>query len=327
MLHLPRTIAAGALLLAALMLSGCTVPRASTVPGAGFAPRASTATHVTALRPLPPVDQAAVPPRMALSPVAGTQPAPDTQSEQPYLSPDRLQHGYTIVVVGVNGDNMLSAGLAPGLVEGGYPGGVEVVDWTTKFWPLFIYHLRAEGRHETFARLIADKIVSYQARYPGRPVNLLGYSAGAVVAVESLEALPEGVAVDRTVLLAGAISPLYDLRTALDKSRDGIVSYYQTQDVVALWAGTMLAGTADGTHLPSAGAVGFWIRPGSSDEDRNLYRDKLVQLPYKPQMALSGNLGGHFQCVSRTFVARWISPRLAGHPGQDLVANAGNAPR
>jgi hypothetical protein len=317
---LPRTIAAGALSLASLMLSGCTVP------GAIAAPRTSTATHVTALRPLPPVDQVAAPPQMPRTPVARTQPESATQ-EQPYLSPERLQHGYTIVVVGVNGDNMLSAGLAPGLVEGGYPGAVEVIDWTTKFWPLFIYHLRAEQRHETFARLIADKIVTYQARYPGRPVNLVGYSAGAVVAVESLEALPAGVAVDRTVLLAGAISPLYDLRTALNNSRDGIVSYYQAQDVVALWAGTTLVGTADGTHLPSAGAVGFWIRPGSSDEVRNLYRDKLVQLPYKPQMALSGNLGGHFQCVSRPFVARWISPRLAGHPGQDHVADATAATR
>jgi pimeloyl-ACP methyl ester carboxylesterase len=273
------------------------------------------------------VDQVAAAVPTATSPLANTSSAPTAEGEQPYLSPERLQHGYTIVVVGVNGDNMLSAGLAPGLVEGGYPGAVEVVDWTTKFWPLFIYHLRAEQRHETFARVIADKIVTYQARYPGRPVNLVGYSAGAVVAVESLEALPAGVAVDRTVLLAGAISPLYDLRTALHKSRDGIVSYYQAQDVVALWAGTTLAGTADGTHLPSAGAVGFWVRPGSSDEDRNLYRDKLVQLPYKPQMALSGNLGGHFQCVSRPFVARWISPRLAGHPGHDLVADAANATR
>jgi hypothetical protein len=89
-----------------------------------------------------------------------------------------------------------------------------------------------------------------------------------------------------------------------------VTSYYQVQDVVALWAGTLLAGTADGTHLPSAGAVGFWTPLGLSDEDKQLYKGKLLQLPYHPKMALSGNLGGHFQCVGRTFVAQWISPKL-----------------
>jgi pimeloyl-ACP methyl ester carboxylesterase len=238
---------------------------------------------------------------------------PDEATLQPYMTPERLWRGYTIVVVGVNGDNIMNAGLAPGLIDGGYPGAVEVVDWTTGYWPLFLYHLRAGERHQTFAHWIADKIVSYQTHFPGRPVNVVGYSAGAVVAVQALEALPRGVTVDRTVLLAGAISPLYDLAPALAHTGQGILSYYQTQDVVALWAGTTLAGTADGSHLPSAGAVGFWTPLGATEADRQLYREKLVQLPYNPRMALSGNFGGHFQAVGRKFVAGWIAPELAGN--------------
>ena len=327
----PRHIAAGALLLAVAMLPSCA------------APSMTTATRVDAFKPLPPTGRpepvvsashaavaasSAVPSSPAPSSMgtygavphgAATVATPHDDTPASYLTPQRLEHGYTIVVVGVNGDNMLSAGLAPGLVEGGYPGAVEVVDWTTGYWPLFIYHLRAETRHEEFARQIAGKIVQYQTAYPGRPVNLVGYSAGAVVAVEAIEALPRGVRIDRAVLLAGAISPLYNLQTALARSRDGVVSYYQTQDVVALWAGTTLAGTADGTHLPSAGAVGFWTPLGANDEVRHLYRDQLVQIAYDPRMALCGNLGGHFQCVGRKFVAQWISPTLAGHPGHDLA--------
>ncbi|MGD9719925.1 MAG: hypothetical protein AB7O59_01775 [Pirellulales bacterium] len=320
MFLLPRRLAAGALLLAALVLSSCAAPRAT-------APQ-----RVEAFRPLPPVDDTArVSPAAHAAPVSPQLPG-DPQpgaaaSAHPHVTPERLHEGYTIVVVGVNGDNILSAGLAPGLIDGGYPGAVEVVDWTTGYWPLFVYHLRAEQRHATYARLIADKILEYQAHYPGRPVNLVGYSAGAVVAVEAIEALPAGATIDRAVLVAGAISPLYDLRTALLRTRDGIASYYQTQDVVALWAGTLLAGTADGTHLPSAGAVGFWLPPGSSDDDRQLYRDKLVEVSYKPQMVLSGNLGGHFHCVGRSFVAQWISPMLAGHPGHDLAMNESRALR
>ena len=232
-------------------------------------------------------------------------------ARQPYVTAERLARGYTIVVVGVNGDNSLTAGLAPGLVDGGYPGAVEVVDWTTGHWPLFVVHLRSPGLHRAGANLVGEKIEAYRARYAGREVNLVAYSAGAAVAVEAVEALPTGPRVDRIVLLASAVSPAYDLRPVLRRTRVGVWSYYQPQDVVALWAGTLVAGTADGAHLVSAGAVGFWMPFDATDEDRDLYRQKLVQLPYDPEMVASGNLGGHFQCTGRQFVARWIAPTLS----------------
>jgi hypothetical protein len=240
-------------------------------------------------------------------------------ADQPFVTPERLNRGYTIVVVGVNGDNMLSAGLAPGLVEGGYPGAVEVVDWTTGFWPLFVYHLRAGKRHRAAADEIARKIGDYQARYPGREVNLVGFSAGALVAVKAVAAMPDQNQLDRVVLLAGAISPWYDLRPVLGRTRVGVWSYYQPQDVVALWAGTLVAGTADGQHFVSAGAVGFWPPRGLSEDERRLYREKLVQSIYRPEMITSGNLGGHFQCVGRKFVATWIAPILSGAPDRDVA--------
>jgi hypothetical protein len=121
------------------------------------------------------------------------------------------------------------------------------------------------------------------------------------------------------VLLAGAVSPLRDLRPVLKRVRVGVWSYYQPQDVVALWAGTLLAGTADGHHTMSAGAVGFWRPPKLSEEERQFYRNKLVQLPYQAQMIASGNLGGHFQCVGRKFVAEWISPLLSSAPGATVA--------
>ncbi len=72
----------------------------------------------------------------------------------------------------------------------------------------------------------------------------------------------------------------------------------------------------------SAGAVGFWPRLGASEADRQLYRDKLVQLPYQPRMALSGNLGGHFQCVGQKFVAEWIAPVLDAPAGDSVALTA-----
>ena len=165
-----------------------------------------------------------------------------------FVTPERLKHGYTIVVVGVNGDNIMSAGLAPGLVDGGYPGAVEVVDWTTGHWPLFVYHLRAGEPPSGGRRRIAEKIAAYQARYPRGEVNLVGYSAGAVVAVDAVEKLGGGAGRPRGAVGRRRLAAV-DLRPALERMRVGVWSYYQPQDVVALWAGTLLAGTADGHHI------------------------------------------------------------------------------
>ncbi len=224
------------------------------------------------------------------------------------LTAERLARGYTIVVVGVNGDNSLSAGLAPGLVDGGYPGAVDVIDWTTGYWPLFIYHLRSSERHDAGARAIVDKIAAYQAQHPQGEVNLIGYSAGAAVVLEALEELPQEVEIDRTILLAGAVSPMHNLSPALAHCRLGLWNYYQPQDVVALWAGTLIAGTADGTHLVSAGAIGFF--PPADQSAKALYEAKLIERCYHPDMVRHGSLGGHFQCVTRKFSAGWVAPLL-----------------
>ena len=300
-----RPAAAYSALLAALSLSSCSTPVA-------FQEASGTLTRLPTVEPALPAADA-----VAASSAPGNE----------HLTPERLKRGYTIVVVGVNGDNMLNAGLAPGIVEGGYSGAVEVIDWTTGYWPLFVYHLRSNARHDSGARVISERVVAYRRRYPGREVNLVAHSAGAAVSLEALEELPESESVDRVVLLAAAVSPAHDLRPALAHCRVGLWNYYQPQDVVALWAGTIVAGTADGHHLMSAGAVGFWPRTGLTEAEQNLLKDKLVQMPYEPRMALSGNLGGHFQCVNHRFVAEWIAPVLERSASDDVsqVANKPDA--
>jgi len=247
MLKLPATTVQSALL-AAIVLTSCSYPAAVDAPG-------RTITRLPAV-------EAEVPTPDAFA----TSAAPAHE----FITPARLEQGYTIVIVGVNGDNMLSTGLLRGIVEGGYPGAVEVVDWTTGHWPLFVYHLRSDARHDRGARLIGERVSAYRSRYPGREVNLVAYSAGAAVALEALEELPAAETVDRLILMAGAVSPARDLRPALSHCRIGLWNYYQPQDVVALWAGTIVAGTADGQHLMSAGAVGFWSHTGYTDAEQEL---------------------------------------------------------
>src|SRR4029079_11614400 len=94
-------------------------------------------------------------------------------------------------------------------------------------------------RNREQAREIAERIVAYQDRYPDRPVTLIGHSGGAAMAVRVLESLPDGRRSDQAVLLAGALSPDYDLSTALGRTERGITNFYSGGDVLYLVAGTL----------------------------------------------------------------------------------------
>ena len=70
-----------------------------------------------------------------------------------------------------------------GLLDAGLPYATEIVDWTTGRILLAIYHLRAWKRNRRAARQIAGRVVDYRRQYPGRPVWILGHSAGGAMAI------------------------------------------------------------------------------------------------------------------------------------------------
>lgn len=227
-----------------------------------------------------------------------------------WLSPERADKGYTLVLPGVEGTSRHNISIARGLVDAGHPAAIEVRDWTTGRAPFFLYHLMALNRNKRLARDIAAQIVEYQQQHPGRPVTLIGHSGGAAMALLVLEALPEDHQVTQVILLAAAISPNYDLTTALSRSERGITNFHSWGDVPHLVLGTLAVGTIDRRHSVSAGASGFRTPAGLSEEGQRLYETRLVQVPYQVAMAGSRNLGGHIGPTSRKFVAEWVAPRL-----------------
>ena len=228
-----------------------------------------------------------------------------------WLSPERADKGYTIVLTGVEGTSFHNIGIARGLIEAGHPAAVEVRDWTTGHWPLFVYHLMALERNKEQARQIAAQILKYQDQYPSRPVTLIGHSGGAAMAVLTLEALPADRNVDLVVLLAAAISPDYNLANALAHSERGIVNFHSWGDVPHLVLGTLALGTIDRQHTVSAGARGFRAPHDLDDDARELYATRLHQVPYQMAMLKSLNAGGHTGPTNHKFVAEWVAPRLA----------------
>ncbi len=220
----------------------------------------------------------------------------------------RLDRGYTIILPGIEGTSFLNASVANGLVDGGWPGAVEVFDWTAGSVLLFPVNLMALERNKEMGARIAEKITAYQIKYPGRPVHIIGHSGGGGVAVLALEALPAERQITSAILLAPAISPDYDLRRALRHTEYGIWNFYSRHDVGFLKAGTTVMGTIDGRHTSAAGAVGFQMPWGLDDEDRRLYAAKLRQQAYSRKMADSGHTGGHVGWANRQFVAEWLCP-------------------
>lgn len=221
-------------------------------------------------------------------------------------SHEQLQHGYTIVLPGIEGRSFMNANVAKGLRQADPRQAVEVHDWTTGHLGLFLYHLRGEERNQAEASRLARKIVDYQDRYPGRPVYLVGHSGGAGMALRCVRMLPDDRQVDGIVLLAAAVSRDYDLRPALAKTRRGIWNYHSKGDFVLLAAGTSIFGTNDGVHAPSAGAYGFRLPEGALADDYY----KLHQIPFRPEMIATGNLSGHAGPTTTAFARKYIARHL-----------------
>ena len=223
---------------------------------------------------------------------------------------DRLENGLTLILPGIESESFANSNVAQGLQNGGVDTAIEVHDWTTGRILKALDHLRDLEGNRQAANKIAQKIVDYQDRYPGRPVYLIGHSGGGGLALLTLEALPPDRQVTAAVLLAPAISPTYDLTAALEKTDAGIWNYYSPLDSTLLIAGTTVAGTIDGKHVPAAGAFGFEEPEGNSPERRRLYQTKLHQVGYDFEMMASGNLGGHFGPTWSQFSEDYLVPIL-----------------
>ncbi len=235
------------------------------------------------------------------------------------VTTSRLDRGYTVILPGIEGASFLNRNIAKGLIDGGWPGAVEVYDWTAGSVFLFPVNLRALERNRDQAAKIADKIVQYQAKHPGRPVHVIGHSGGGGVAVLVLEALPPERQITSALLLAPALSPDYDLRRALRHTEQGVWNFYSRYDVGFLKAGTTVMGTIDGRHESAAGAVGFQTPWGLDESDRRLYATKLRQQPYARKMADSGHTGSHTGWAGRQFVADWLAPIMRAQMGDHAI--------
>lgn len=174
-----------------------------------------------------------------------------------------------------------------------------------------IENINAYERNLAWSAAEAERIAEYLRAHPGRPVTLMGFSAGAAIAIWVAEALPEEVQLDRVILISPGVSPSYDLDAMLRRCRHGAVCFWSALD----WQGALAAlvfGTMDRINEVPAGTVGFTMQ-----------RSDLVQVPYGPEMAAYGLTGNHYELMDnplwiQDFVVPWVlydhGPRASDTP-------------
>ncbi len=220
---------------------------------------------------------------------------------------ERMKDGLVLVLPGIEGRSKYNTDIARGLDEGGVPCAIEIYDWGTTVPLGGLVNLMALKRNQRVAQQIAERILDYQAEYPGRPVHLVGHSGGGGLTILVLEALPPRAEIASAILLAAAISPDHDLSLALSRTRRGIWNFYSKADIGYLRVGTGLFGTIDRKHTQAAGAVGF-RRPTSGPEWKLKAYEKLRSVRYRGSMRPAGNRGTHTGWADREFVALWLAP-------------------
>ena len=207
---------------------------------------------------------------------------------------------------GIGGEMPIDHNMTSGLKAGGFPGAIEIYDWTEHDPGLSA--LLARQRNEREAARIAQMIEKRLKENPNLKLTLTSHSAGTGLAVWALEKLPEGMQVQTLVLLASALSPRYDLTEALKHVRGKAYSYYSNGDTIVLGAGTKMFGTVDGVKSESAGLAGF---SPPKDADLKQY-EKLVQVPYDKEWLKYNDTGDHIGCMSRSFAQHVLAPVVIG---------------
>ncbi len=212
----------------------------------------------------------------------------------------RLERGLVLILPGIEGRSFLNIAILQGLLDAGVPYALDIVDWTTGNKLLALYHLRSWRRNLRVAERLAAQIAAYQREYPGRPVWLIGHSGGGAMALLTVRALPVAHRVTGVILLAAAVSPGFDLAPVEVRTERGLWSFSSYLDWFFVGLGTSVFGSVDGRWGPSAGMIGF--RPGT---------ERLTQYPYRMAYVGQFNLGGHFGCVHRVFIAERVAPILS----------------
>ena len=223
--------------------------------------------------------------------------------QPPPVTPDQHRRGTVMMLPGVEGNAWQLEHVYSGLRRAGIDQAIEIVPWGTP--PLSsLRNLSDLPRNLERAQVIATKIKTLRTDYADAPLTLIGYSGGGGLAVLTLAALDESVTVDKTILVAAAISNRYDVRPLLARSKRGIVNLHSKRDGI-VGAGTKVFGTIDRKKTLSAGHTGF-----VDDQNALTACNGLTQIEWTPAWRAYGHGGDHLGYLSRDWAEQVLAPMV-----------------
>lgn len=204
-----------------------------------------------------------------------------------------------IYLPGMQGEIPLDRWLLRGVRDGGV-NDCRIYNWPESWWPL--RNLRDRDQHRAAGARLVEMVKREHEEGDNSKVVLMGHSTGAMVILDALEMIEEGL-IDQVWLLSAAVCCDYDLRGCVEKT-ERMVNVYSGLDWLALNVGTRLFGTADGIHGKSAGYAGF-CGAGSDDE-------RVEQWVYRMEWLRWWHWGGHLSVLNRMFGREVIGPGIVG---------------
>ncbi len=160
------------------------------------------------------------------------------------------------------------------------------------------------------ALLLASELQEYASANPNDRLVLLCHSGGAGVTAWALEAMPPNVRISTWVMLAPALSPGYDLTSALGRVARAYV-FSSELDSIVLGTGTRLLGTIDRVQSDAAGRVGFTRAYPNLDE-----------LKYDKSWMAFNNDGDHIGPMMPGFARAVIAPLITPHTNSTITGDA-----
>jgi len=225
-----------------------------------------------------------------------------------YTHGNRYEEGLVVCLSGAGGMMGETERVREGLNAGGVRRAIEIFEWSGG--GVLSDQTNVAENHRKAQRL-SRRIEEYMRSYPGRPVHLIGVSAGTGLVVWALEDLSEGHQATGAVLISSSLDTKYDLTSALGKVSDRLYSFNSVADTI-LSLGVTFAGTVDRGGGIAGGLVGFSPPDGVSDETQTLYKEKLVQVSWWPGDVVLGHLGNHLGATSPAYVETKIAPIILG---------------
>lgn len=226
-------------------------------------------------------------------------------SNADFLTEERQANGLVVILPGIEGESQFNHDIRQGLVDAGVNRAIPIHSWGRPIPGVGPLLNQMDFVGNRLAGVgVAKMIAQYQDEHPGKPVHVIGHSGGGGVAVFTAEALADmgNRKINGLILISASLSDTYDLSKAMTVCTNGLVNFYNKDDVGLLAIGTTVAGNVDGGHGASCGRVGF---ASPNTERKRIAFQKVIQIPINESGGDPHTVGTQPYFVSRN-VAPWV---------------------